>query len=58
VYDRAQRDDLIQASIIMASFLYNAATRDDLLPRKPLSVEVKYEPSAASASTRKDAKKN
>jgi hypothetical protein len=60
VYDRAQRDDLIQASIIMASFLYNAATRDELLPRKPLSVEVKYEPPAANAAAaaRKDAKKN
>ena len=55
VYDRAQRDDLIQASIIMASFLYNAASRDEPLPRKPLSVEVKYEqPPAAPA---KDAKK-
>jgi hypothetical protein len=50
VYDRAQRDDLIQASIIMASFLYNAATRDELLPRKPLSVEVKYEQPAAAAA--------
>jgi hypothetical protein len=59
VYDRAQRDDLIQASIIMASFLYNAATRDDLLPRKPLSVEVKYEqPATTGAPTKKDAKKN
>jgi carboxypeptidase Q len=57
VYDRAQRDDLIQASIIMASFLYNAATRDELLPRKPLSVEVTYEqPSTAIIeTTKKDA---
>jgi len=54
VYDRAQRDDLIQASIIMASFLYDAATRDELLPRKPLSVEVKYEQPAPLV---KDAKK-
>ena len=53
VYDRAQRDDLIQASIIMASFLYNAATRDEMLPRKPLSVEVKHEQPTAAA---KDAK--
>jgi hypothetical protein len=59
VYDRAQRDDLIQASIIMASFLYNAATRDDLLPRKLLSVEVRSEqPAAAPAPAKKDARKN
>ncbi|MGA3128297.1 MAG: M20/M25/M40 family metallo-hydrolase [Candidatus Korobacteraceae bacterium] len=54
VYDRAQRDDLIQASVIMASFLYNAATRDELLPRKPLSVGVKYEQPAAPAAPATD----
>ena len=60
VYDRAQRDDLIQASIIMASFLYNAADRDELLPRKPLSVEVTYEPSAGATNvtTKEGADKN
>jgi hypothetical protein len=50
VYDHAQREDLIQASIIMASFLYNAATRDEMLPRKPLLVEVKHEPAPAAAA--------
>ena len=35
-YDRAQAADLIQASIIVASFVYHAANRDELLPRKPL----------------------
>jgi hypothetical protein len=50
VYDHAQREDLIQASIIMASFLYNAATRDEMLPRKPLLVEVKHEPAPAAAT--------
>ncbi len=35
VYDRIQADDMKQASIIMAAFIYNAAMRDDLLPRKP-----------------------
>jgi carboxypeptidase Q len=54
VYDRAQPEDLIQASVILASFLYNAAARDELLPRKPLSVEVKYEqPAVGTATTRK-----
>jgi hypothetical protein len=50
VYDHAQREDLIQASIIMASFLYNAAMRDEMLPRKPLLVEVKHEPAPAAAA--------
>jgi hypothetical protein len=54
VYDRAQRDDLIQASVIMASFLYNAATRDELLPRKPLTAEVKYEQPTAPAAPATD----
>jgi carboxypeptidase Q len=36
VYDRIQRGDLMQASAIMASFVYNAATRPEMLPRKPL----------------------
>jgi hypothetical protein len=34
-YDRLQEADLKQASLVMAAFLYNAAMRDDLLPRKP-----------------------
>jgi len=36
VYDRVQAADLRQAAAIVASFVYNAATRPDLLPRKPL----------------------
>ncbi len=36
VYDHVQPSDLMQASAILASFAYNAATRPDLLPRKPL----------------------
>jgi carboxypeptidase Q len=39
VYDRLQREDLVQASVVMAWFAYNAAMRDELLPRKPLSKE-------------------
>jgi len=57
VYDRAQRDDLIQASVIMASFLYNTATRDQLLPRKPLSVEVKYEQPTTATKNKETEKK-
>jgi len=34
VYDRVQADDMKQAAIIMATFVYNTAMRDELLPRK------------------------
>jgi len=36
VYDRLQPDDLKQAAVIVASFVYNAAMRDQMLPRKPI----------------------
>jgi hypothetical protein len=36
VYDHIQPGDLMQASAIMASFVYNAAMREEMLPRKPL----------------------
>lgn len=36
VVDYLYPDDLKQASVILASFLYHAAEREDLLPRKPL----------------------
>ncbi|MCH8807107.1 MAG: M20/M25/M40 family metallo-hydrolase [Planctomycetes bacterium] len=35
-YERAIDSDLMQASVIMASFVYNTAMRDEKLPRKPL----------------------
>jgi carboxypeptidase Q len=40
VYDRVQEDDMKQAAIIMASFVYHAAMRDEKLPRKPLVGEI------------------
>ena len=36
VYDRVQRDDLAQASVVLASFVYHAAMREGRFPRKPL----------------------
>src|SRR4051794_32438998 len=36
VYDRIQAGDLMQASAIVAFFVYNTATRPEMLPRKPL----------------------
>jgi hypothetical protein len=35
VYDQIQADDMKQAAVILASFVYNTATRDEKLPRKP-----------------------
>lgn len=37
VFDRIQGDDMKQAATIMAAFIYNAAMRDDKLPRKPIA---------------------
>ena len=38
-YDYLQMDDLKQAAIIVASFVYQAGIRPDLLPRKKLLIE-------------------
>jgi hypothetical protein len=35
VYERVQAGDMIKNAVIVASFVYHAANRDDLLPRKP-----------------------
>ena len=35
VYDQIQGDDLKQAAVILASFVYNTAMKDEKLPRKP-----------------------
>lgn len=36
VYERAQKGDLMQASVIMAAFVYHTAMREEKLPRKPM----------------------
>ena len=35
VFDRAQEEDLKQASVILAAFAYDAAIADEKVPRKP-----------------------
>ena len=35
-YDRVQRDDMIQQATVIAVFAYNAAMRNEKLPRKAL----------------------
>ncbi|MGI9165781.1 MAG: hypothetical protein ACR2G5_05255 [Pyrinomonadaceae bacterium] len=36
VFDRIQAGDMKQAATIMAAFIYNAAIRDEKLPRKAM----------------------
>jgi hypothetical protein len=36
VYERIQANDMMRNAVIVASFAYHAANRDDRLPRKPL----------------------
>lgn len=40
VYDRLQPDDLKQMAVIVASFVYSAAMRDERFPRKPIEKEL------------------
>jgi carboxypeptidase Q len=44
VYDRLQFDDLRQISVIVADFVYNAAMRDEMFPRKPIEKELPRPP--------------
>ena len=46
VYERVQREDMINAAVILAAYVYDAAMRDSMLPRKPL-------PKPAPAATAK-----
>jgi len=36
VVDRIQRDDLVQMAVVVSTFAYNTAMREEKLPRKPL----------------------
>lgn len=47
VYDHAVADDLKQASVIVASFVYHAAMRDERFPRKPMPQKPPEEPKKA-----------
>jgi hypothetical protein len=54
-YERLQRQDLMQAAVVVACFAWEAAMRPDMLPRKPLPRErpagkgVSEKPSPAAA---------
>jgi carboxypeptidase Q len=51
VYERAIPDDLMQNAVIIASFAYQAANREALMPRKPLPKAQPARPAAAPAPT-------
>ena len=36
VYERIQANDMMRNAVIVASFVYDTANRDEKLPRKPL----------------------
>jgi len=40
IYDHCVPEDLVQSAVVMASFVYFAAMRDEMLPRKPLPIPV------------------
>jgi carboxypeptidase Q len=42
VYDHAVSPDLMQAAAVIATVVYHAANRPELLPRKELPPPVKY----------------
>jgi Zn-dependent M28 family amino/carboxypeptidase len=37
VYERLQSEDLMQAAVVMATFVWEAANRPEMMPRKPLA---------------------
>ena len=47
VYERVPAADMMQNAVIVASFIYHAANRNDMLPRKPLPVFKAAAPKAA-----------
>ncbi len=51
VFDRVIADDMKQAAVIMAAFVYEAAMRDGKIPRKPVAAV----PSAATRAARTSA---
>jgi len=46
VYDHAVPEDLIQSAIVMAYFVYQTAMREEMLPRKALSIPVEIQAKA------------
>jgi carboxypeptidase Q len=49
VYDRIQRGDMMQGAVVMASFVYHTAMREEQLPRKPMP-KPRSQPSSSNAN--------
>ncbi len=49
VYERLQKEDLMQASVVIACFVYDAAMRDGMMPRKPMPRDEPARPAEAPA---------
>ena len=56
VYDRLQREDLMQAAVVIATVALEAANRDEPLPRKPLPPLAAPSPAPAPAKVKADPK--
>jgi len=50
-YERLQRDDLMQAAVVIATFVWEAANRPEMFPRKPLPKEEPPAPAKPQATT-------
>ena len=48
VYERIQREDMMQAAVVLAAYIYDAAMRDNMLPRKPLPKPAPAAPAATA----------
>jgi hypothetical protein len=44
VYERVQASDMMHNAVIVATFAYNTANREDRLPRKPLPASPRQQP--------------
>ena len=47
VFERVQANDMMRNAVIVAAFVYDAANRDDKLPRKPLPRPARRQRSAS-----------
>jgi len=50
VWDRLQPGDMMKNAVIVASFVYDAANREQMLPRKPLPKPQPAQPTTPSAA--------
>jgi carboxypeptidase Q len=53
VFDRVQREDVVQAAVVLATFAYNTAMRDEPLPRKPLPIATRPSKSTLTPAQQK-----